>query len=148
MVRPDMEEGDSMKEAVQPQQDSFLSWLMFQQWIFEGERQGVDGSLLERNGPERCIKGVIGEAEECLTEVENSNIDEAREEAVDMLIFISTLFNHLGMSPEEVMTIAYKKVMQTKKKYDVTVFEGRTVEEAMKVNKYRWTMQKEAVAAD
>lgn len=148
MELPDMEEGDDMKEAVQPHQEHFLSWLMFQQWIFEGERQGVDGSLLEKNKPERCVKGVITESQECLKEVENGNIDHAKEEAVDMLIFISTLFNHLNMSPEEVIELAYKKVMQTQKKYDVTVFEGRTVEEGMRVNKHMWNMRKTAVAAD
>lgn len=110
-----------------------LSGLMAAQTVFERVTTGTDMSMAEHNSPLYIIdRGVHGELEECRVELEQGNIAAAKIEAVDALIFIASLFNHLGMSPEEVSVLAELKMMTNFYKYNATRFEGKTLEEGIR----------------
>lgn len=128
--------------------DDFISWLIFQQLVFETERVGVDGSLYKHNTLEHgLVRGVIGEAQEALEELEkikqlkelNPEQTELLEELqnhlklelIDVLVFLGSVFLHAGMNGAEVIELAANKLESNRKKYDKRNFESRTITEGI-----------------
>ncbi len=107
---------------------------MADQADFEASLVGIDGTLADYNSPEFILaRGIIGEATEALTDLTHGMLSGAKFEAVDVLIFLSSLFNHLGMTAEEVEMIAKVKMEHNRHKYAPEHFQGRTVEEGIKL---------------
>jgi hypothetical protein len=117
-----------------------LPWLMAKQEQFEDSLVGTDGSLRQHNTAEYALKrGVIGEAEEALESLEEGDIEGAKLEAVDVLIFLSTLFNHLNVTYDEVLELGRKKMATNFSKYRPEYFAGMTVDEGVKKSRDLWT---------
>jgi NTP pyrophosphatase (non-canonical NTP hydrolase) len=116
-----------------------LGQLMAQQADFEATRIGIDGSLADLNTLEYGIeRGLIGESYEALEAVMAGQLSLAKEEVIDVLIFIATVANHLGMTPDEVSETAENKMATNFKKYDPALIEGRTVADGMAYAKSVW----------
>ena len=115
---------------------AWLQGIMDAQRDFETERVGTDGSLWDYNTPEHILeRGVIGEAQEALEAVTDGVLMEVKVEAVDVLIFLSSLFNHLDMTAEDVERLAHVKMDHNTRKYRTEFFEDRTVQEAMQFSR-------------
>lgn len=115
--------------------------LMRQQIAFESSIVGTDGTLAQLNTPIFALKrGIIGEAEETIEALENGDLEHAKEEAMDVTIFLCTLFNHLGITYEEITSIASAKMETNRIKYysDPDRDEGLTVAEIMAKRKREW----------
>lgn len=115
-----------------PRHYSSLDGLMRQQQQFEQGIVGTDGSLESFNTPEFAVtRGIIGEGQETLEAIESGDLEAAKVEAVDVLIFLCTLFNHLNMTPDEVEQLARIKMDINFKKYAPENFQGRTIQEGI-----------------
>jgi hypothetical protein len=113
---------------------AWLKGIMADQADFEASLVGTDGTLADYNSPEFILaRGIIGEATEALTDLTHGTLSGAKFEAVDVLIFLASLFNHLGMTAEEVEMIARVKMEHNRHKYAPEYFQGRTVEEGIKL---------------
>jgi hypothetical protein len=111
---------------------AWLEGIMADQKEFEESLVGTDGTLADYNTPEFILaRGIIGEATEALTDLTHGTLSGAKFEAVDVLIFLSSLFNHLEMTAEEVEMIAKVKMEHNRHKYAPHFFEGRTVKEGI-----------------
>lgn len=111
----------------------WLEGIMADQKAFESSRVGTDGTLYDFNSPEYILsRGIIGEASECLSDLVHGSLAGAKFEAVDILIFLASLFNHLGMTAEDVEMMAKVKMKHNYTKYDQALIEGKTIEEGMK----------------
>lgn len=111
---------------------------MQQQIEFEASILGNDGTLAELNSPTHAIeRGIIGEAQEALEAVRDGMMEHAKEEAADVLIFLCTFFNHLGMSYEEVCELSQKKMEKNRIKY-YSDGEDLPVREIMRRRKEEW----------
>lgn len=109
-----------------------LSKIMQDQMDFEITRVGTDGTLYDMNTVEYgIVRGLIGESKEALDAFMAGQLAQAKEEVVDVLIFMATIFNHLGMDSDEVSQIAQEKMAKNYKKYDQQYMEGRTIAEGM-----------------
>jgi NTP pyrophosphatase (non-canonical NTP hydrolase) len=130
----------------------FIEWLMAQQIIFEQTRKGTDGSLWEKNTIEYGLtRGVIGEAEEALEDLRTlyelyiltpdaeelikQTHDHLKTELIDILIFLSSVFVHAGMSPEDVIRIAAEKMERNHAKYTRANFVGKPVAEGIQYSR-------------
>jgi len=110
-----------------------ISGLMGAQRLFENEIKGTDGTLWDKNTPEHIVeRGLIGEAQEFLDDIRAGNMEHAKIEAVDILIFLSSLFNHLEMTPEEVSTLAELKMTMNWYKYSPDKFRGVELDEGIR----------------
>ena len=116
-----------------------LHGLMAHQKDFEQSRVGTDGTLEDFNTPEYAlIRGVIGEAQEALEALAHGTLDHTKVESVDILIFLCTLFNHLGMTADEVEELAREKMEHNYTKYDASHFENRTIQEGIIYSREVW----------
>ena len=130
----------------------FIEYLMLQQIIFETTREGTDGTLYEHNSVEHGLtRGVIGEAQEALEELQNLRelyiltpdaeelIKETHnhllEELIDIQIFLASVFVHAGMSPEDVIRITAGKLERNNAKYSRDNFFGKTIAEGIKYSR-------------
>lgn len=130
----------------------FIEYLMLQQIIFETTREGTDGTLYEHNSVEHGLtRGVIGEAQEALEELQNLRelyiltpdaeelIKETHahllEELIDIQIFLASVFVHAGMSPEDVIRITAGKLERNNAKYSRENFFGKTIAEGIKYSR-------------
>lgn len=120
-------------------QEPFIEWLLTQQYLFETQRVGLDGSLYETLGLEGKVSGIEEELEECRTEILAGNLELAREEAVDVLIRVAALITSLEMCAEELKQRTIQKTRVREQKYPVENFTGRTVREAMVYSKRSFT---------
>lgn len=112
--------------------------LMIQQKEFEDSIVGNDGTLSDLNTPiYALVRGVIGEAQEALEDLEKGDIEHAKEEAADVLIFLCTFFNHLGMSYEDVCELSSMKMEMNKVKY-YSDGEDMPVAKIMATRKRQW----------
>lgn len=123
--------------------DDFISWLIFQQLVFEIERVGTDGSLYQSNTLEHgLVRGVIGEAQEALEELQKTGEYEISEhlklELIDVLIFLGSVFLHAGMNGAEVIELAVAKLQKNRTKYATRNFEGRSIADAIKYSRDQW----------
>jgi len=119
-----------------------IGGLMAAQKVFENYVRGTDGSLADYNTPEKILtRGVIGEAEEALEALRAGEHRELLIECVDILIFLSSMFVHLDVSPDEVNSIATKKMMHNFLKYNHENFEGRTIEEGIAISRELWNQR-------
>lgn len=110
-----------------------LSGIMAAQVVFERETRGTDIAMSDHNTPEYILtRGIKGEADECLEALEDGSLAEAKIEAVDILIFLSSLFNHLNMDSEEVAVLAEMKMMMNFYKYNANRFDGVTLDEGIR----------------
>lgn len=111
---------------------------MIQQIAFESSIVGNDGDLSTLNTFLYALRrGVIGETEEAIEAFEEGDIDAAKEEMADVLIFICTAFNHLGMTYQEVCDLSAKKMEKNKVKY-YSDGEDLPVKEIMAKRKREW----------
>lgn len=116
-----------------------LTGLMAAQKLFETQIEGTDGTLWDHNTPEYALtRGIIGEAQECLEEIRLGNHQYAREEAIDILIFLGSLFNHLGLDSDTVSQMAQEKMERNFQKYHVDNFRGRTIDEGIRFSRRNW----------
>lgn len=110
-----------------------LSGIMAAQVVFERETKGIDLSMGDNNSPDFILtRGIKGEADECLEALQAGNLAEAKIEAVDCLIFLASLFNHLNMDAEEVAVLAELKMMMNFYKYNGNRFDGVSLEEGIR----------------
>lgn len=115
--------------------------LMIQQKHFESTIYGTDGDLSTLNTFIYALtRGVIGEAEEAKEAFYEGDIEGAKEEMADVLIFICTAFNHLGMTYEEVCELSAMKMNKNYTKYysDPDRDVGLTIEQVMAKRKREW----------
>jgi hypothetical protein len=129
-----------------------LADLMSEQLIFEHTRKGTDGSLWQKNTVEYGLRrGVIGEAEEALEELQNlhelhiltpdaeelikATHDKLVLELVDVFIFLSSIFNHAGLTADQVMELTRGKVAKNFSKYEQSNFEGKTIAEGLQYSR-------------
>lgn len=111
---------------------AWLAGIMDEQKRFEASLVGTDGTLADHNSPEYILtRGIKGEADECLEALQSGQFADAKFEAVDVLIFLASLFNHMDLSAEDVERMAQVKMMHNYKKYRQEHMEGRTVAEGM-----------------
>ena len=125
--------------------------------IFEHTIKGTDGSLWDKNTIEYGLKrGVIGEAQEALEELEEliklqvltpdkedlirQTYEKLAFELVDVLIFLISVFSHVGLSADEVMELARIKMEVNRKKYDPRNFESKTIAEGLQYSRDKWRM--------
>ena len=112
--------------------------LMLQQTLFEASIVGTDGDLSKLNTPEYAlVRGVIGEAEEALEAIREGDIQAAKWEMADVLVFLCTAFNQLGMTYEEVCELASAKMEVNRIKY-YSDGEALPVAEIMIKRKREW----------
>lgn len=110
-----------------------LSGIMAAQVAFENSVRGIDKSMADHNTPEFILtRGIQGEADECLQALKEGNLAEAKIEAVDVLVFLSSLFVHLDMDAQEVAALAELKMMMNFYKYHGNRFEGVPLEEGIR----------------
>lgn len=120
-----------------------IGGLMAAQRVFEEYVKGTDGTLRQHNTPEIILRrGVIGEAEEALEALRSGNHRELLIECVDVLIFISSIFNHLDCTPDQINQIATQKMMSNFIKYNHENFEGRTIAEGLAHSRAIWSESK------
>lgn len=121
---------------MQEREYAWLAGIMKEQEVFEQGLQGTDGTLEDYNSPEHILeRGIVGEAQECLEALQSGQFFEAKIEAVDVLIFLASLFNHLELSAEDVERLAHVKMSHNYKKYKPEYFEGVTVKEGMQLSR-------------
>lgn len=130
----------------------FIEWIMVQQILFETGIEATDGTLFEHNTVEYGLtRGVIGEAQEALEELKDllaleiltpdqeEIIAATREklhlELVDVLIFLSSVFVHAGMTPNDVIRLTAHKVDKNRKKYAPEHFRNRTIKEGIEFSR-------------
>lgn len=112
---------------------------MVMQEHFESTRVGTDMSLAELNTPEYILeRGIIGEAREALEALSHGMMAEAQEEAIDVMIFLASLFNHLDMSAAEVEEMAIIKMSSNYEKYANQHIRDKTIKEGLKYAKQKY----------
>lgn len=120
-----------------------LPWLMAKQEQFENRLVGTDGKLKDINTPKYALeRGVIGEGQECLEALAEGDTEAAKLEAIDVLIFLSTLFNHLNMTPDEVQQLSRQKMTINFEKYRPEHFTGETVVAGLAKSRQLWSHHK------
>jgi NTP pyrophosphatase (non-canonical NTP hydrolase) len=100
---------------------------------FEDNLEGTDGKLADLNTPEYILqRGIIGEANEALDALSHGvNSDEFRDEITDIIVFIASLLNHIGMSQEELEQRTERIVVKNFVKYRPLEFVGVTLQEGV-----------------
>jgi len=121
----------------------FMQSLMDFQNAFEISIVATDGTLRERNTPVYITdRGIVGEMRELREALQEGDLDAAKMEAIDVLIFTASLFNHLGMTGTEVERLALQKMSTNFLKYPGHLFTDKTVDEGMAYCKETWNDRK------
>ncbi len=88
--------------------------LQVSQVIFEQNLVGTDGTLEDFDTPEYLLeRGIIGEAKEALEALKEHgpDSDAFRDELIDIVVFISALFNHVGIKDEKLENLLAQATM-------------------------------------
>lgn len=116
------------------------------QRLFESNLVGTDGTLEDLNSVQFSLeRGVIGEAREALDALalHGMHSEEFRNEVIDVIVFLSTVLNHIDMAQEEIEERTRRIVVKNFIKYHPRNFSGRTVSEGMKHSREIWNKEEE-----